>query len=296
MSRIKLISPAGDQPLEVHFGGKQDLPYLLLNLSFAGSGLNVIEEIKKGHILFHKIVVRDAAGRVLGEEPINFQVIKMTETRLKQSESDVYISPDNQQIKIGDEKHNQEVVRRSYTIRAYSEDEPVAQVIRLRELPDSNTPISIYVVLHYVQPILLEVCKEFDGTSCPMAEHYTFRETKEELQKMLQLIKAAYQKQEDLPGFQLKNPPEWYRKQMKENISRINELKQEPPGHIRVLNVSNEESKLYANVGSFGSRLYYREWKLLSEPTYFRVRIVQRAHQSEFDESKVETESNKNEK
>ncbi len=272
MSRIRL-QPTEGKELEVRYGGEQERPYLLMNLTFTGSGLNVIEEIKRGRILFHKIVVRDASGRVLGEEPINFQAIKVTETRIQRSESDIYITSDNQQIKLGEDNPDRDIVRRSYTIRPYTDSDTLPQIVRLREMPDTNSPISVYVVLHFIEPVLKEICREMDGEACPVADYYVFRDVREELQGLMQQIQQAYEKQEDLPAFRLKRPPEFYVKQMKANLKRMNAAHNVPPGNIKVLNLSGQPATLYANVASFGSRLYYREWKLISEPSYYRVKI-----------------------
>jgi hypothetical protein len=275
MSRIRLEPTEGTE-LEVRFGGERERPYLLMNLTFAGSGLNVIEEIKRGRILFHKIVVRDASGRILGEEPINFQAIKMTETRIQKSESDVYITSDNDQITLDRQDQNKDVIRRNYAIRTFADNDKVPQIVRLREMPDTNSPISVYVVLHLVEPVLKEVCKEMDGEACPVADYYTFREVREELSDVMRRIQQAYEKQEDLPAFRLKNSPDYYVKQMKENLSRMNATHKAPHENLKVLNISGQPATLYANVASFGSRLYYREWKLISEPGFFRVKVGKR--------------------
>lgn len=276
MNRIRMEPTDAGRDLEVRYGGEKDKPYLLLNLTFQGAGLNVIEEIKRGRILFHKIVVRDSAGRVLGEEPINFQAVKMTETRVQQTESQVYITPDNERIRLGNDDTAPEVLRRSFNILTYRETDRVPQVIRLREMPDPNSHISVYVVIHMIEPLMKEVCPESQGDVCPGAEYFTFRDIKEELTGLLQQIRQAYEKQNDLPAFKLKNPDEYYTKQMRENIDRLNRSKNTPGSNIRVLDLANQPSAMYANVASFGSRVYFREWKLLSEPTYFRLRITPR--------------------
>jgi hypothetical protein len=272
MSRIRLEPVEGNE-LEIHSGGDSGLPYLLMNLTYAGSGLNVIEEMKRGRILFHKIVVRDVSGRVLGEEPINFQAVRMTETRIQKSESDVYITADNDQIMLKKQEESGEVVRRIYTIRTFTDTDRVPQIIRLREMPDTNQPVTVYVVLHLVEPVLKEVCREIDGEACPVADYYTFREVREELAEVMRSIQRAHERQEDLPAFRLKNQPDHYVKQMKANLARINELYKAPHDNIKVLNLSGQPAALYANVASFGSRIYYREWKLISEPGFFRVKV-----------------------
>lgn len=266
-----------DQKTKTDLKTDKAKPYLFLNLTFYGAGINVIEEIKKGRILFHKIVVRDSSGRVLGEEPINFQATKMSTTRIQKSESDVYISNDNERIPLSEEEKSKDVIRRSYTMRSFTENDKVPQVIRLRELPDPNSYVSVYVVIYLVEPVLKEVCRQIDGNSCPVVDYYTFREIREELNSLMQEIRRAYERQEDIPAFALKEPTDSYRSQMKQNLDDLNTRFHLPPNDIKVINLANSTANLYSNVANFGSRVYYREWKLLSEPTYFRVKVSQKS-------------------
>ncbi|MBW7857255.1 MAG: hypothetical protein H3C43_02895, partial [Leptonema sp. (in: Bacteria)] len=165
------------------------------------------------------------------------------------------------------------VIRRSYTIRSFTENDKVPQVIRLREMPDPNSYVSVYVVIHLVEPVLQEVCRKLDGDSCPVVDYYTFREIREELTGLMQDIRRAYERQDDVPSFKLKEPTDNYVRKIKENLADLNARYLIPPDHIKVMNLANSPSVLYSNVANFGSRVYYREWKLLSEPTYFRVKI-----------------------
>lgn len=79
MTRVRMESIQKNGTVLVSKSSKNEY-YVVLHLNYAGAGLRLIEGIKLGHILSHKIIIRNSEGKVIGSEPINFQAFEMTTT------------------------------------------------------------------------------------------------------------------------------------------------------------------------------------------------------------------------
>ena len=263
--------------------------YILLNLSFQGAGLHIVDAIRTGRILEHKIVVRDSRGRVIGSSPINFQAVKVTRTRIQKDEQDILVTDENTSVPLEDATEGRETVQRSYALRSFSEDDRIPQSIVLTSVPAPGEHISVYVEISLVDPVLQELCSSVEAGACPRTQKMVFREVENDNRDVIQEIIDRYKNYERGPfRFELKKTPDYYRKAIQEEIAELNKRNT----HDRFtdfLTPGGNRFEEYSNVARTGSRVFYREWKLLGEPRYFKISLKEEVEDS-LEEKKMEKE------
>ena len=262
--------------------------YVLLNLSFQGAGLHIVDAIKQGQILEHRIVLRNSRGEILGTNPINFQAVKVTRTRIQKDEQEVLVTDENTTVPFEEAAGQEETVKRSYSLRDFEETDRIPQSIVLTRVPEAGEYISAYVELTLVDPVLRELCTNLEAGACPRALTMPFREIRSDNQDVIQEIINRYKNYEKGPfRFSLKKTPEYYRKSIQEEIDKLNE-RDTHDRYTEFKNPGGSKFEDYSNVARTGSRVFYREWRLLGEPRYFQVALEKEVVDSIEEQKKKE--------
>lgn len=247
--------------------------YMLLNLSFQGAGIHLVEAIKQGRILEHRIIVRNAKGEILGTNPINFQAVKVTRTRIQQDEQEVLVTEENTTVPFEEAAGETETVKRSYSLRSFDEDDRIPQSIVLTKVPQAGDYVTVYIELSLVDPVLQELCTTIESGACPRAHSMPFREVQQDNEDALNEIIQRYKNYEKGPfRFSLKKTPDYYRDSIKEEIEKLNE-RDTHDRYTQFQTPAGNKFEGYSNVARTGSKVFYREWKLVGEPRYFQVSL-----------------------
>lgn len=252
------ISPQKDEKFIEVKEDKSGKPYFIVEIKDKESGFHLVEEIQKGRILEHSLIIRNSRGEILIKKPLLIHEVQ------KQNSS-------------------------SSPLKLSFRDSTLPQLISLKKLPEHESFISAYIELTYLQPFMAEVCdknRDPNETPCPDIQTQIFSG----IQKDIQEKEGSLQKKLNL--FVDKNP--WLTKAteeeklkfLEENIKLENEKKKEYyTSRMRVdlerLNPAppkEGESKPGGQVnfpsGLQGSRFYYREWKLTSEPNFIELKLA----------------------
>ncbi len=262
--------------------------YMLLNLSFQGAGIHIVEAIKQGRILEHRIVVRNSRGEILGTNPINFQAVKVTRTRIQQDEQEVLVTEENTTVPFEEAGGEKETVKRSYSLRSFDENDRIPQSIILTKVPTSGEYVTVYVELTLVDPVLQELCTTLESGACPRATNTPFREIRQDNEDTLSEIIQRYKNYEKGPfRFTLKKTPDYYRKSIQEEIDKLNE-RDTHDRYTEFQTPGGNRFEGYSNVARTGSKVFYREWRLLGEPRYFQVALEKDVVESIEEKKKIE--------
>lgn len=276
MNRIRLYPvPLGDgtaiKVLYLEKNSKKQ-PYLRMNLNYKEAGLNLIEAIKDGDILFHRIIVRNEKGQLLGQSTINFTAVNIKSTTITKEEQSMVITDSMNEIEVGESVKEGTVVRKEYSLKTFTDEDNVPQTIPLKTVPKTGSYINVYIEIAYLRPYLHELCPVEEKDSCPAATDLAMRTVREENKQVLDEIIEKYKKGEEGPfRFEPARSADHYRQAVRKTVDEINQSSDKPPEGMRVQDVNGNPEKTYTNIASFGSRLYYREWKLVSPPAYFKI-------------------------
>jgi hypothetical protein len=206
------------------------------------SGLNIIEEIKKGTILEHLIIVKNSAGETIASQPINFQAFEITPNALG-----------NKSIQTAEP-------------RRYTENETVPQTIELdpKKVPGVGESVSIYLELTYVNPFLDGACAK-ENKSCENDKELLFERIAEKNRNQLKRLKESYEngnfeKFEGLSSSEVESEKSFIREQ----VNRLNQSTE---------TFSTKDFKPYTGKSmSYDANKYsYREWNLVSPPRFFKI-------------------------
>lgn len=262
--------------------------YLLLNLAFQGAGIHIVNAIKNGEILEHRILVRDSTGQIIGSSPINFQAVKVTRTRIQKDEQEVIVTEENTTVPYQDGEESRETVRRSYALRSFDEDERIPQSIVLSRVPEPGEYISVYVQISFVDPVLRELCNSVEAGACPRSEKLVFREIRKDNQAVVDEIIERYKNYEQGPfRFELKKNADYYRDSIKGEIEELNK-RNTHDRYTEFVTPGGNPFEEYSNVARTGSRVFYREWRLVGEPRYFKIALKKEVEESIEEEKKQE--------
>ena len=253
-------------------------PVALLELDYKNSGLNVIQEIKKGKILEHNIVIMDSRGREIGRAPINFIAFEVEEISSSVQSQKLLFTDSGSEVEYdkSDRPEEQPLERRAH-LKVYEDGASVPQYVELKQAPEDGTTVSIYLELVYIQPYYSELCKA-EQADCPSVEKVAFKEVHkdnaETMSEIEEKVNETLQKsregkeaevvalESDALVFRLKKPVEDYKAGIKKQIKNLNKR----PG-------DNTENDPYVNyTAKGGDYLHYREWKLLTVPRYFTIK------------------------
>ena len=246
--KVESINELPTEPLGVYKGSDGN-NYLFLNLNYENSGLSVIEAIKAGEILDNNIIVRDNTGKIIGSDVVNFQAFSTVEKKLYQN--------------------TQEIA--SYQSKIYTEKERVPQVIKLNELPQNNSYISINLELVYVEPFIQQICNQNSKTKepCSFVDEVVRKDVREANKKKLDAIIAEYQKNNDKAAVDKKSP-----KKFVLTASEIQTFKDKMRSSVvkTGTTLEGEKTKIASSVVDVEkAKLNYREWNLVSIPKYFQI-------------------------
>ncbi|MCB1161003.1 MAG: hypothetical protein KDK45_26110, partial [Leptospiraceae bacterium] len=193
------ISPQKDEKFIEVKEDKSGKPYFIVEIKDKESGFHLVEEIQKGRILEHSLIIRNSRGEILIKKPLLIHEVQ------KQNSS-------------------------SSPLKLSFRDSTLPQLISLKKLPEHESFISAYIELTYLQPFMAEVCdknRDPNETPCPDIQTQIFSG----IQKDIQEKEGSLQKKLNL--FVDKNP--WLTKAteeeklkfLEENIKLENEKKKE---------------------------------------------------------------------
>lgn len=263
----KSIRTIGPEEIPIYENDKGE-GYLFLNFKFAGSGLNVIEMIKKGEIVDHNIIIRDSHGEIIGKEPINFTAFTKTETITIQQ--GLVVTEDSVRNPLP-EVQKKMVKDASFAPVIYSDKDEVPQTISFlkgKREPVDGDWISINLELKYLNPFFHEYCYE-ENNNCTSTRENLFNDLSKATQKKLQ-EKINYSPNESRQSKPV--PNDLPISSVQENVNVLNKGLNLPDGR----SIGSQREKVIdpTSTGSYadGFGLYYREWNLVSVPKYFRIR------------------------
>jgi hypothetical protein len=231
--------------------------YVILYLSFKGAGINVIESIKKGQILFNRIYIKDESGKELAKDAINFQAFLKEETTITE---DVFIeSLEGNKASIL--QTGKPSVKVDWKEKVYTENDTIPHVLFIpRNLLSSNdTQVTIYLELTYIEPFIHELCEE-EQANCPKIESMIFNDVRYNIAgKMRESQKLSGSSKQSTDGdsqrFKLSQADqEKYEKMIKNSIDKLN---------------GNFPDK----VAGTNTKAYFRRWKLVTDPRNYILRV-----------------------
>jgi hypothetical protein len=251
--------------------------YVKFNLQYSKSGINVIQAIKSGKIIFHQIVIMSADGRKIGSDSINFHSFDVT-----LSDTKSIIQDDKGRKDITRSKQQKPPELESVE---YGDNDQVPQIIGL-DKPEINTYVAIFIELWYIQPYFGDIC--YSGQSDVIESSRidrVFDRLKKENNTKLKKMRDDYQEALDTKlkdGVRLttKNLPVIPKfPSYKKGDPQIMQLEEEMRKTIDDLNGRYKSPTLplkdnadkYNNTADFGNKLYFRVWKLISIPKYYKL-------------------------
>ena len=271
--KVESINELPTEPLGVYKGSDGN-NYLFLNLNYENSGLSVIEAIKAGEILDNNIIVRDNTGKIIGSDVVNFQAFSTVEKKLYQNTQEIVRTKDGFETPVRPQSSKRELepeVSTSYQSKIYTEKERVPQVIKLNELPQNNSYISINLELVYVEPFIQQICNQNSKTKepCSFVDEVVRKDVREANKKKLDAIIAEYQKNNDKAAVDKKSP-----KKFVLTASEIQTFKDKMRSTVikTGTTIEGEKTKIASSVVDVEkAKLNYREWNLVSIPKYFQI-------------------------
>ena len=246
-----------DEPETVKFQKNVKGKYcIVLDLTYRDSGLNIIESIKNGEVLDNKIVIRDAGGKIIGQDSINFQAFTIFKTVVAKVETNEVLTDSGDHISL-EEKQKKEKPKYKVEQLNYSDTDKIPQPICLKNDLQSGSYISISVELTYVQPFLRENCHTTQK-NCPLMEREVMRGASQHFQKKINEKEAEILENPEKNTRFAFSKEDWEiaRKSMKSAIESIE------------LGLKKKE---LPSATDFGNSFKYREFKLLGAPRYFKV-------------------------
>jgi len=315
----KKVQLSSDPYVNVEYS-ENNKPFIRLELYFKDSGLNIIEEIKNGTILEHKIVVKNHKGETISAQPVNFQAYEVTETKIEKVRNKVVIGETKEKFKLSDLGKESKSYKESEP-RRYSDDSPIPQALELdpKKVPSAGEFISIFLEITYVNPFLEGVCDELNQ-DCERDKVIMFRHIAERNKSELESLRGSYE-EGDFRKFKSLTPDEVEseKKIIKDKIFALNNslntsLPKEQaniksnrsfPGS-GFASTTFKETKTTANgsveterVGTInafvdqtqnydGNKYFYREWNLVSFPRFFKIQSVIKGGKSVGEEIKEE--------
>ena len=255
--------------------------YVLLNLNYAESNINVVEAIKNGNILAHRIVIKNSQGEEIGWDTINFQAYNVRKITTITTPSNVLLTRDGK--KAVEESASAEKVKYVFEEQQYTDTDKIPQTIFLNSKyrPGSDSWVSIYAEIFYIQPVLGELCPvvgsgdTFDAT-CFNVQDRIFKTVREDNKVHIDklrgelgqdpdtLTKLTIPKKEtgteglatgsdhpDAEYQKILKTKEFYKATIEKEVSEINESGR--------------------RINPVKDKLYYQEWRLVSVPRYFQL-------------------------
>ncbi|TGN14259.1 hypothetical protein [Leptospira ilyithenensis] len=314
----KKVQLSPDPYVNVEYS-ENNKPFIRLELYFKDSGLNIIEEIKNGTILEHKIVVKNHKGETISAQPVNFQAYEVTETKIEKVRNKVVIGETQEKFKLSDLGKESKSYKESEP-RRYSDDSPIPQALELdqKKVPSAGEFISIFLEITYVNPFLEGVCDEIN-LDCEKDKVIVFRHIAERNRLELESLRGSYE-EGDFRKFKslTAEEVESEKKIIKDKIfalnnSRNSSLPQEPaniksnrsfPGSGFAPTVFKETkttvngSEKVGTINAFvdqtqnydGNKYFYREWNLVSFPRFFKIQSIIKNGKSVVEEAKDKEE------
>ncbi len=296
-------------------------PFIRLELFFKDSGLNIIEEIKKGTIVEHRIVVKNHKGETISAQPVNFQAYEVTETKIEKIRNKVVIGETQEKFKLSDLGKESKSFKESEP-RRYSDDSPVPQALELdpKKVPIAGEYVNIYLEITYVNPFLEGIC-DVDNKDCEQDKTIIFRNIAERNRIELESLRGSYE-EGNFQKFKTMTPEEiaLEKKIIKDKIYALNNslntsLPKESshakynrsfpymsfaPVTLKETTVTfngSPEREVTGTISSAyvdqthnydGNKYFYREWNLVSTPRFFKIQSVVKNGKSVAEESAKE--------
>lgn len=277
LNKIEMVSRSKDEKVLLVKQDSKGKYYIKFYLKYQGSGINVINSIRSGKIIFHQIVIKDARGEELGSDSINFHSFDVT---LKDTRSMVQDDSGRQEITLAKQQKEPELENIEY-----SDSDAVPQIVGVKRMPDLIYPVAVYIEIWYIQPFFSDICYKGQGDVLSSSRiDKIFNKIDEENKKKLHEIRTKYEVElknemkkkrltaknlpviEKFPSYKKGNPKlDQYQNEMKEVINSLNTSHVNPAKEVKV------EGSPYHNVADFGNKLNFRIWKLISIPKYYKL-------------------------
>ncbi|WP_411823775.1 hypothetical protein [Leptospira sp. 'Mane'] len=313
----KKVQLSSDPYVNVEYS-ENNKPFIRLELYFKDSGLNIIEEIKNGTILEHKIVVKNHKGETISAQPVNFQAYEVTETKIEKVRNKVVIGETKEKFKLSDLGKESKSYKESEP-RRYSDDSPIPQALELdpKKVPSAGEFISIFLEITYVNPFLEGVCDELNQ-DCERDKVIMFRHIAERNKSELESLRGSYE-EGDFRKFKSLTPDEVEseKKIIKDKIFALNnslntslpkeqaniksnrsfpgsgfasatfkETKTTVNGSVETERVGTINAFVDQTQNYDGNKYFYREWNLVSFPRFFKIQSVIKGGKSVGEEIK----------